>query len=179
MTIELQYEVTRKEFIDFYLSHYKKTPLYVGWYITIDLIAIFYFLIFVVTTYNNYTRIGLFVLFLIFTSTPFVVSRIYKNNILKLYSLKIFDNCFLHTSLKINEDGIELITNLCKVFFKWNTLTNLYFINNNIYITTYMREFIFIGSNSIKEDIRKNFLDMVIKNTDLKISSKVPDIIFS
>lgn len=163
------------------MKYYKKTPYFIAYILTLDIFAIAFLIFFVLSSKFNqtYTLIGLCVLLLTFFLTGSIVSYYFEKGIRELYSLKIYDNYFLNTKMTIDEDGINITTELSDIFLNWSSLNNLYIIKNNIYIDTFMREFIFIGNNDIEENTRVKLLEMITTYTELKPIYKVPIIIYA
>ncbi|MFZ7121069.1 MAG: hypothetical protein ACOWWH_08985 [Eubacteriaceae bacterium] len=164
------------------MKHYKKTPYFKAWILALNIFAIpWWFFLFVLSSNfaQIYTYIGIGILLLSFFLTAPISSYYFEIGIGKLYSLKIYDNYFLNTKMKINEEGINIITELSDIFFNWSALNNLYIIKNNIYIDTFMREFIFIGNNDIEENTRVKLLEMITTYTELRPIYKFPIIIYA
>ena len=120
-------------------------------------------------------------LFLIycFIIVPVMVSDFYKVNIKKLYSLKIYDNYFCNTTIVVNDEGIATLTNICEVYYKWNALKKIYVVDGNVFIETFMRDFIFLARDSLNEILCKEIVDKIKTNTGIQVTTMMPSIIFA
>ncbi|WP_303861538.1 hypothetical protein [Alkalibaculum bacchi] len=70
------------------------------------------------------------------------------------------------------------MTSLCEVHYKWNALKMIHMVDGNIYIETFMREFIFLGRDSLSESLRKEIIDKIQANTDIRVLKVMPDLVF-
>lgn len=204
--MEIEYEVSREDFINFHLKHFKETfyfksRLILDKFMVFLLLFVIYFCLLLknhlflellslmielriklvsIILLENLHLLIIIISFMVLLITFFfyiknLYTKKYKNIIIDKYSSDSFKNYFITTKLKINDKGIKLITNSFEFFFEWDSIKNLCFVDNYVYMQSYTNDFIFIPTHYLDVEKRNLLLKLIKDNTALVLSTRFPN----
>ncbi|URZ04144.1 hypothetical protein [Clostridium felsineum] len=174
--MEINYQISKEELIDFHIAHFKETKIYkkatIKQAILVTLIIILTCIIFQSLYYFIVEIIGyIFLLILIRKRVSFLLRK--KLN--KVFSSEKYNDYFEKTKLIINETELQSKTNLSEKKYKWQTIKIISLVDNYIFIITTSNDEFLIPSNAFKDNNdRDKFLNSLTENTNLTISYKYP-----
>ncbi|URZ01249.1 YcxB family protein [Clostridium felsineum] len=174
--MEISYQISREELINFHISHFKETKIYkratIKQAILVTLIIILTCIIFQSLYYFLLETIGyIFLLILI----RIRVSSFLRKKLNKVFLSEKYSDYFKSTKIALTENGLHVETNLSEKDYKWQTIKIISLIDNYIFIITASNDDFLIPSNSFKDTNDKNkFLNSLTNNTNLMISYKYP-----
>lgn len=176
--MEINYKLTRQEWLDFHIKHITETKIYKKkvfiWCIECFLLL----LVEIILTKNFYISLA-FTLIFILMSYLFIRRIFFKYFLEKSFSERYyfekFNSYFSSIKLTLNNDYLELITELDEKHYKWKTIKNIYLVDNYIFIRTSSHDDLLIPINAFESsEIKTYFLDTIIKSTNLKLENKYP-----
>ncbi|URZ01248.1 YcxB family protein [Clostridium felsineum] len=174
--MEINYQISREELVNFHTNHITETKNY-KYAIIGNTFFLFLLVFFVLIVSKNslYTlsTIVMCLIFLVFRK-KYMLHRI-KKRLLKIFSFEKYNNYFQPTILVVIEDGLNLSTNLSQRIYKWASLNKIYLIDNYIFIQTNSHDDLLIPTNAFKDSKDKEFfINIITQNTNLEIRNKYP-----
>lgn len=176
--MEINYKITRKELVNFHMSHIKETKIFRCY-------CIFIYLIILASTIGAYVKLkkyditGIFAVIIVFLVLA-IISKILAKFVFRIafifkYKTKSCNSCFYPTKLILCEDYLNLITELDEKHFKWATLQSLCFIDDFIFITTFSQSNITIPVSAFESPGAKHaFLNSILHSTNLLLKYNFP-----
>ncbi|URZ05995.1 YcxB family protein, partial [Clostridium felsineum] len=174
--MEISYQISREELINFHVSYFKETKIYKRATIK-QVILVTLFIILTCIIFRNIYY------FLIEIITYIVFSILIRKNISVLLRKKLnkvflsekYNDYFEKTKIIITETELQSKTNLSEKNYKWQTIKIISLLDNYIFIITTSNDEFLIPNSAFKDNNDKEkFLNALTKNTNLTISYKYP-----
>lgn len=174
--MEIKFTVTREELLNFHMNHITETKDYkravTGNNIYMILVLFFIFII-LHRSYLIIAGVTTWFVMLLFRK-KFMLYRLRKR-LEKIFLFRKYNDYFESTKLSMNENGLKSISNLSEKIYKWNSIKDIYLVDNYIFIRTITHDDILIPISSFKSSEDKDyFISNVIKTTNLQLKNKYP-----
>ncbi|MCR3759752.1 hypothetical protein KYB31_12265 [Clostridium felsineum] len=174
--MEISYQISREELINFHIAHFKETRIYkkatIKQAILVTLLIILTCIVFQSLYYFLVETIGYIFLLILIRKR---VSSLLRKKLNKVFLSTKYTDYFKSTKIALTENGLHVETNLSEKDYKWQTIKIISLIDNYIFIITASNDDFLIPSNSFKDTNDKNkFLNSLTNNTNLMISYKYP-----
>ncbi|WP_234121235.1 hypothetical protein [Clostridium hydrogenum] len=174
--MRINYKISIDELVNFHTKYVTETKNYKYAIIgnTIFMLLLI-FLVFMLSKSSFYTISTLIMCFVCLLFRKRYMIYGIRKRLRKIFSFEKYNNYFEATTLIIDENGLNLSTNLSQRAYKWISLKSLYLIDNYVFIRTNTHDDILIpiDSFSLLKD-KDFFINTIINNTNLVLKNTYP-----
>lgn len=173
LPVSLLYSISKEELIDFHMKYINRTKYFksklIIYYLYLLIIAI---LICLLSNHNYFLLMTVLILAILGVK----ICKLIRKMKLKIsFNSKAYNDYFNETSLSFNEDYL-IINRSCEETLGWNSISDIYSIENYILIRTFLMENIIIPLRAFKDqEETKFFIDTILKLTNLTLMCKYPE----
>jgi predicted house-cleaning noncanonical NTP pyrophosphatase (MazG superfamily) len=170
--MEITYSLSKEELIKFLIKHITKSRSFKRRLIILySYFIIAFFLLFLINKQLCPFIIEIIVVCLFVKKVFILVTKV---KIKIIFNSNKYSTYFCQTKLNISENHL-LINKLYEEIFEWNSIKNIYMIDNYIIIITNLNHNIIIPSTAFNdlEDMHF-FIDTILKATNLKLINNYP-----
>ncbi|MCR3759753.1 YcxB family protein [Clostridium felsineum] len=174
--MEISYQISREELINFHIAHFRETKIYrkamTKQFILVTLI--------IILTTILFQKLYLFALLILLCGVLSLsrkkrLSFLLRKKLNKVFLSEKYNDYFEKTKIIITETELQSKTNLSEKNYKWQTIKIISLLDNYIFIITTSNDEFLIPNSAFKDNNDKEkFLNALTKNTNLTISYKYP-----
>lgn len=179
--MNIKYKLVIKDLVDFYTKHLAEIKIFrISNIISTGAILLCILTMYLLLPSSNEKSIMFYKYELIILGVLVITfnkkSTIYlaKKKLSKMYKKDKYSSLFDETNIIFNEEGIEYMTSLNKIIYKWDYVRSIHEVDD--YLIIMCNEQIVIPVNCFNShDEKTNFISFICEKTNLIVNKKFPE----